>query len=123
MEEQEAIRTFSTGATRNRDDDKLDYEAFLSPRVLRVFAEYMHGCARQPNGVVRSGDNWQKGIPPSSYMKSMARHFMFAWEMHRQEGASLVDGNKLAMLDALCGLLFNAMGYIYEITKDDKCVP
>src|SRR5687768_9111242 len=34
VKEASAARTFSTGATRDTDNGKLDYEAFLSPLVL-----------------------------------------------------------------------------------------
>src|SRR5687768_4320669 len=36
-----AMREFETGATRNLDNGKLDYEGFLSPLVMERFAEYM----------------------------------------------------------------------------------
>jgi len=37
----EKVRTFDTGATRDTEDGKLDYEGFLSGRVLKRYAEYM----------------------------------------------------------------------------------
>jgi hypothetical protein len=40
----------TTGATRNLDEDKLDYEGFLSPYVLRRFAAYMHEHRKTPDG-------------------------------------------------------------------------
>jgi len=106
------MRTFDTGATRDTDTDKLDYEGFLSPRVLRAFAEYMHENRVQADGSVRDSDNWQKGIPQAEYMKSAWRHFMEVWDIHRQEWYKTND-----MRDALCALMFNVMGYLHEELK------
>ena len=70
-----AVRTFDTGATRDTDDGKLDYEGFISPLVLERFARYMHTHRLQPDGTLRDSDNWQKGIPRDQYIKSAWRHF------------------------------------------------
>ena len=78
-------RYFSTGATRDTDQGKLDYEAFLSPIVLRRYGEYMHEHRMQSDGELRDGDNWQKGMPRDQYMKSGFRHFMDWWTFHRLE--------------------------------------
>lgn len=105
------IRKFETGATRNIEDGKLDYEGFLSPLVVKRYAEYMHKHRVQGNGKLRDGDNWQKGIPLDAYMKSGWRHFMDWWFEHR--GQKSRDG----LEEALCATIFNAMGYLFEILK------
>jgi len=115
----EMIRTFETGATKSSNKDKLDYEGFLSPLVLRRFAEYMHRHRVQADGTLRDSDNWQQGIPRKEYMKSMWRHFMEVWSLHRNvntygHGYGLCDVTD-ALEDALCALLFNVMGYLHEI--------
>lgn len=102
------MRTFDTGATRDTDADKFDYEGFLSPGVLRRFAEYMHKNRIQVDGSLRDSDNWQKGIPQDAYMKSAWRHFMEWWAAHR---------NGFTDEEALCALLFNVMGYLHEALK------
>lgn len=107
------IRVFDTGATRDTAQDKLDYEGFLSPLVLHRFAEYMHLHRRQSDGTMRDSDNWQRGIPLTAYMKSMWRHFMDVWTVHR---ADLVPRDETA----LCALLFNVMGYLHEVLKARK---
>lgn len=104
-----AMRTFDTGATRDSEDNKLDYEGFLSPYVLTAFAEYMHENRKQADGTLRDSDNWQKGIPMTAYMKSMWRHFMEVWALHRNG-----LGQSVLMERALCALLFNVMGYLHE---------
>ncbi len=102
------MRHFDTGATRDTDEGKLDYEGFLSPIVLKRFAEYMHEHRKQADGNLRASDNWQKGIPVSAYMKSMWRHFADVWLAYRGEA---IPGT---YEDALCALLFNTMGILHE---------
>jgi hypothetical protein len=58
------MRTFETGANRDSDDGKLDYEGFFSPLVLERRARYMRKYQVQ-GGKVRPSDNWQLGIPKS----------------------------------------------------------
>lgn len=102
------MRLFPTGATRNSDENRLDYEGFLAPSVLKRYAEYMHAHRVQADGEVRPSDNWQQGIPKGEYMKSMFRHFMELWTKHRHGGAKQ---------EVLCALLFNVMGYLFEELK------
>ncbi len=111
------MRTFDTGATRNTEEGKLDYEGFLSPSALKRYAEYLNKHRLQADGKLRDSDNWQKGIPITVYMKSMFRHFMDAWSLHRNP-AGLYDVDELP--DALCAVIFNAMGYLHEITKSQR---
>lgn len=108
------MRTFETGATRDNDNDKLDYEGFLSPEVLEAYAKYMHKHQIQSDGNLRSSDNWQNGIPKDVYIKSAFRHFMDWWKEHR--GLESRDG----LEEALGGLLFNIMGYWFEIIQETK---
>ncbi len=108
------MRQFESGATRNVDEDKPDYEGFLSPYALRAFAEYMHTHRRQADGKLRDSDNWQKGIPFEAYMKSMWRHLVELWTEHRADVGSVP-----AQVEALCALLFNVQGYLHELTKPE----
>lgn len=115
------IRTFKTGATRDADDGKLDYEAFLSPLALRAFAQYMHQHRLQPDGKLRPGDNWQRGIPIDAYMKSQWRHHVDCWLLHR--GHKITDpktGQPVTMKDALCAVIFNAFGHLHELLKNEN---
>ena len=107
------MREFESGATRNSDEDSFDYEGFLSPLVLERYAAYMHEHRKQADGKMRDSDNWQKSIPLTSYMKSMWRHFFDVWKSHR--GLSL----KPNMPAALCALLFNVMGMLHEVIKEE----
>lgn len=115
--EEEAIdtgvtRTFETGATRDTAIGKHDYEGFLSPLVIRRFGVYMHRCRHLADGSLRDSDNWQKGIPLDTYMKSAFRHFVALWDIHRNGGLSA------DLEEALCGLLFNVQGYLHEHLKE-----
>ena len=106
------MRTFDTGATRDNEDNKLDFEGFLAPECIIRFAEYMDKHRIQADGEIRDSDNWQKGIPKEAYMKSGWRHFMDWWLEHR--GHKSREG----LENALCGVIFNAMGYLYEVLNE-----
>ena len=110
------IRKFETGATRDTDEGKYDYEGFLSPLVIERYAKYMNGHRVQSDGSLRDSDNWQKGIPLNAYMKSKMRHDMDLWFHHR--GYSEFAREKLE--EALCAILFNVQGYLFEILKRKK---
>jgi len=108
------MREFKTGATRDSEEGKFDYEGFYSPLVVKRFGQYMDKHRKQADGKLRDSDNWQKGIPKDAYIKSAWRHFMDWWMEHR--GYKSREGIE----DALCALMFNVMGYLYEILKDKK---
>jgi len=111
------VRKFNTGATRDGDKDKLDYEGFLSPLVLERYAQYLHKHRKQSDGAMRESDNWQKGIPLADYMRSMWRHLIDVWKAHRGLPVKDRAGNPVSLEDSLCGLLFNASGYLHELLK------
>jgi hypothetical protein len=105
-------RKFPSGATRDKEDlSKLDFEGFMSPVVLERYAQYMNKHRPRPDGSVRESDNWQLGMPLSVYMKSGFRHFFDWWKEHRGHKTSS------GVEDALCALIFNAMGYLNELLK------
>ncbi len=119
VQEEPLLRQFTTGATRNLDNNKLDYEGFLSPLVIEAFAKYMHSHRLQADGTMRAADNWQKGIPLDVYMKSGWRHFFDWWKLHRGvEALSPEDGHKIDKVEALCALMFNVQGYLHELLKE-----
>lgn len=111
IQEEPKMREFDTGATRNTDDNKLDFEGFVSPLALEEFAKYMHEHRMQADGKLRDSDNWQKGIPQDQYMKSMWRHFFDTWKNHR--GYETPEDQ----IKNLCGLMFNVQGYLHELLK------
>jgi hypothetical protein len=107
-------RAFDTGATRDTDEGKLDFEGFLSPLVIKRYAEHMHAARKMPDGTMRASDNWQLGIPLDVYMKSMWRHFMAVWTSHRFTDEYGIETD---LETELCALRFNVDGMLHEILK------
>lgn len=111
------MRVFETGATRNVDDDKLEYEGFESALVTKRYAEYMHLHRRQADGQLRDPDNWQKGIPKAAYVKSLVRHVQdlrLHWDGAADEA---VDQD---LESVLCAVLFNTKGLLFELIKERR---
>lgn len=114
MKNKKKIRIFKSGASRDTNEGKHDYEGFLSPLVIKRFGEYMNKHRKQSDGSLRASDNWQKGIPLDAYIKSAWRHFLDWWFEHR--GHKSREG----LEDALCALLFNVQGYLHEYLKKNE---
>jgi hypothetical protein len=115
----ERMRTFDSGATRDTDTGKYDYEAFLCPLVIQRFGEYMHKHRMQSDGKLRDGDNWQKGIPTKQYMKSLWRHMHQLWLILRGHVGD-PDEAREDLENACCAIIFNAQGILHNhLTK--KC--
>jgi len=115
------MREFKSGATRDDDTDKLDYEGFESPVVLRRFAQYMHQHRTQKNNKSRASDNWQKGIPLEALMKSIIRHTIDAWGIHRGDWLTGTEGE--SMEELLCAIRFNVNGYLHGVLKRPVASP
>ena len=111
----DGVRIFQSGATRSPLGDKLQYEGYLNPLVLKRFAEYMKRHQTQSNGEQREADNWQQGIPLDSLMDSMMRHYMDVWLYHR----GYVKEMSETIEESLCALIFNAMAYLKGV-EDGK---
>jgi hypothetical protein len=110
------IRQFDTGATRSADSSRYDPEGFLSPLAIERFCEYMNKHRQQPDGSIRASDNWQKGLPLTTYIKGMWRHFLHLWVRHR--GFQPTDDKAGANAEEdLCAIIFNAQGYLHELLK------
>ena len=103
------LRTFETGATRDTDENKLDWEGFISPAAMLLFAEYMHKHRTQTDGTIREADNWQKGMPRKQFMKSLIRHVWDLWLVWR------IGSDVNLMDDLLCAILFNTQGLLHEL--------
>ncbi len=115
------MRKFKTGATRNVDFNKNDYEGFFSPLVIEEFGNYMHQHRKQADGTLRTSDNWQKGIPINAYIKSLLRHVLDLWYLHRgYKRKDSSDGHNITKKEALCAILFNVQGYLFEILKEEN---
>lgn len=112
------IRKFQTGATRDSENDKYDYEGFLSPEVIEMYGKYMHKHRLQSDGKLRDSDNWQKGFGLPVLMKSLWRHFLDLWFIHRgHKRIDKKDGHEITAIEAGCAIMFNTMGYMLESSK------
>ncbi len=119
------LRTFESGATRDTAEGKIDPEGFFDPLVITAFSDYMHKHRLQTDGNLRDSDNWQKGFTRTAIMKSMWRHLLDVWRMHRGHPPRSADhlaiwqdeneGPSAAMISALCGVYFNAAAYMREV--------
>lgn len=121
-----AVRSFGTGATRDLDANKLDFEGFLSPLVLERYAEHMHKARKMPDGTMRESDNWQLGIPVGVYIKSLWRHFFAVWKLWRGHKVTEVVRGETIEKDLeteLCAVLFNASGMLHETLKAKLAKP
>lgn len=117
------IRKFSSGATRDTAEDKFDYEGFLSPAVLEAFASYMHFHRKQSDGSLRASDNWQAGIPVKELMKSLLRHVVDVWLIHRGYNAQRTEKGQVvtvSIMDALCGIIFNTFAYMHHLIQEKR---
>ena len=108
------MRKFKSGATRDAPIGKLHYAGYLSPFVLRRYAEFMRKHQTQPNGSVRAPDNWKLGIPIEVYLDSEWRHHMEFW--------SAIEGGGFNE-EAACAILFNVMGALHEHLTHGKKFP
>ena len=83
----------------------------------------MHQHRKQADGKLRDSDNWQKGIPISAYKKSLIRHTMDIWSVWRGFMPLSVkkeypnDSVRKIIINLLCAIIFNAMGYLYELLR------
>lgn len=109
-------RVFETGATRDGETGKLEYFGFVSPIALKRYCEYMHSHRTQSDGKLRSSRNWRKGIPLEAYEESLGRHVVDT--VLHLEGFSGEASEPLE--EAICGIIFNAMGLLHEIVLKRK---
>ena len=111
------MRTFDSGATRDIDTGKFDYEGFLSPLVLERYAAYMHRHRKQKDGTMRDSDNWQKLFGEDHYnvcAKSLWRHFFSFWKAHR--GYHTDEDIE----DSAMAVLFNVSAYMHKRLSDHE---
>jgi hypothetical protein len=107
------VRRFTSGAQRDDDSAKPEFGGFLSPLVLKAYGDYMHQHRTMRDGSRRGAADWKQGIPQRVYFESLLRHVMDVW-FH-------LDGHPSEAREdlptALCAVLFNASGLLYETLK------
>jgi tRNA isopentenyl-2-thiomethyl-A-37 hydroxylase MiaE len=122
-EDNGTLRTFASGATRDTATNKIDPEGFLDPLVVAAFSEYMDRHRVQTDGTLRDSDNWKKGFTPAAILKSMWRHFLDLWLLHRGYAPRSADhltlfsakGMEAVKQEILCALWFNVQAYLREV--------
>ena len=111
------MRTFETGANRDKNDNKINYMGHISPLVTRAYAEYMHACRTLPDGTLRAADNWKLGMPEDVWLESLVRHM--------EDVKLIADGypdvaTTADIKKALCAVLFNTQGLLYQILVRER---
>lgn len=110
------MREFDKGATRDTEQNKLDYEAFNNPLVDKRYAEYMNAHRQTANGL-RDGDNWQSLFGDEHFdvcIKSLCRHTVDARLAHK----GYVSEQPIEK--DLCAIIFNAKAYLLKLLLDRK---
>lgn len=107
-------RTFSTGAYRDTDENKLDYSRGLSPEVMERYMTYLMVNRKQSNGEMRDFDNWKQGIPVEEYMASLFRHVTDVWKYVQGKHCEPPESS---LEESLCAVMFNSMGMLYEVMQ------
>lgn len=113
------IRKFPTGATRDTSEGKLEYARFMSPIVIKRYAEYMNLHRKQSDGNLRDPDNWQNLFGDKHEdvcMDSLWRHLMDLWLINK----GFKNEAREDLESALCAILFNTQAWLFKILKE-KC--
>lgn len=116
MKDDGTLRTFSTGATRDTAEGKLEPWGFSSALVEKAFCEYMNGHRTQSDGNLRNSDNWKRGIPVDAYWHSLSRHVLdlrLQWEGYPGSARSA------DMIESLCAIRFNVDGLLHELLRKE----
>ncbi len=91
----------------------MDIEGAFSALSLERYGEYMLEHTIDSAGEERESDNWQAGFPLASYVKSLLRHSLALWRIHR----GFMDLGSKFLEDTLCAIIFNAQGYLHVHLK------
>lgn len=111
------MRRFETGANRDQNTNKVDYMGHISPLVTWRYGQYMNECRNLPDGTRRDADNWKRGMPFHVWLESLVRHM--------EDVKLIADGHYDVATTpdiekALCAVLFNAQGLLYQILVDNR---
>jgi|SRR5690606_29218138 len=117
MKDDGVLRMSESGAIRNSDVGKINYQGALSPLILEAYGKYIEKHSLLPDGTRRNNKNWQKlfGTPEEHRqvcIESAWRHFIDLLMEH--DGYESRDG----IDEALGGLMFNIQAYWFSILKE-----
>lgn len=108
-----ANRVFETGATRSPLGNKLEYDGYLNPLVLKRFAEYMKKHQTQADGQQRAADNWQLNIDMKSLHDSKKRHDIDVWLHIKGYPEEATED----MEESLCAAIFGNMAMLKQVME------
>lgn len=119
MKDNGLLRKSDTGAIRNSDVDKINYQGALSPLVLEAYGAYIQKHSLLPDGTRRNNKNWQNLFGTHEEhrqvcIESAWRHFLDVLMEH--DGYESRDG----IDEALGGLMFNIQAYWFSLLKEGK---
>ena len=113
------VRKFDSGATRDTSEGKLEYARFMSPIVLKRFAEYMNLHRKQTDGNLREPDNWMNLFGDKHEdvcLDSLFRHVMDVWLINKGFQTEAREDIE----PALCAILFNAQAWLFKVLMDKQ---
>lgn len=96
------LTKFDSGAIRDTQEGKPNFYECMSPFAMWRYGEYMEKSAEK-----YGADNWTKGIPIESYMKSLERHLL-KLKMELKYGFTKEEG------DHASAIMFNIMGLMHQ---------
>jgi len=113
------LRNFDTGAIRDNDDSKINYQGALSPLVLEAYGAYIQKHSLLPDGTRRNNKNWQNLFGTHEEhrqvcIESAWRHFIDLLMEH--DGYDSRDG----LDEAIGGLMFNIQAYWFSVLKERR---
>lgn len=113
------LRNFDTGAIRDNDENKINYQGALSPLVLEAYGAYIQKHSLLPDGTRRNNKNWQNLFGTHEEhrqvcIESAWRHFIDLLMEH--DGYNSRDG----LDEAIGGLMFNIQAYWFSVLKERK---
>ena len=114
-----SVRIFNSGATRDNNEGKLEFARFMSPIVLKRFAEYMDLHRKQTDGNLREPDNWMNLFGDKHEdvcLDSLFRHVMDVWLINKGFQTEAREDIE----PALCANLFNAQAWLFKVLMDKQ---
>jgi hypothetical protein len=82
--------------------------------------EYLSDHRVLPGEKMRDFDNWKKGIPRQVYLDSLVRHTMDLVWTHYNLDEDEFDTHEEKLEGLCCAVMFNSMGYLFELLVDKK---
>lgn len=113
------LKAYDTGAYRDADTGKVDFEGHLCPLTLEAYGEWLDTKRTMSDGSRRAADNWQLGMSSADYMRSLWRHFLQLWKLHRGHPV-YKNGKPVTKREAACAILFNTFGYLRNVIVEEQ---